>query len=247
MDTLRSELQPLLNQPQSEKIFLKFGLYLNYKSNQIEGSSLTELEAENVTIHGMGCEKPFQELLDAFNHQNAWYSLPKERRWEPKLITHQFILQLHRKVMEGVDAAKPGQYRTDFVLIKGTKVLLPHPSEVPALMDRLLEWLWTTDLHQIDIIVNFHQRFIRIHPFVDGNGRVCRLLCCFMSIMAGYSPLGFFTITKESYFDAIHKWEHESNTQFFGQLMWNEFEESIKRYRISIDPNPPGFPIYDSQ
>jgi len=227
-DTLRVELQPILKQ-QNSNVLLKF-------------------ETETVVTSGIGCSKPLQDLLDASNHQHAWeYIIRKERTWNPRLITNDFILELHAKIMSGSGEAKPGKYRSEeFVKIKGAKVLTAHPHEVPALMNRLLQWLYTTDEHPIDIIVNFHQRFVRIHPFVDGNGRACRLLCSFISLMAGYCPL-IFDLTRTVYFDAIRKWEQQSDLVPFGKLIWNEVKVAMEVYKISVDSCPPGFPLSESQ
>eukprot|EP01124_Arcella_intermedia_P011542 TRINITY_DN17947_c0_g1_i1.p1 TRINITY_DN17947_c0_g1~~TRINITY_DN17947_c0_g1_i1.p1 ORF type:complete len:354 (+),score=51.57 TRINITY_DN17947_c0_g1_i1:78-1139(+) len=218
-----------------EQMRLGYSIYLNYKSNLIEGSTLSLSETETLIRNGTACEKPIEHLLDAFNHQKAWSLLPTQNvSWRPEIITDQFILDIHSKMMAGSEEVNPGQYRKQFVKIKGSKVLLPHPKEVPALMNRLLDWLHSTHLHPIDVVVNFHQYFIRIHPFADGNGRVCRLLCSFISMMGGYSPIGFFTISRSTYFDAIRQWEQEANTLPFGQLMWSEVEESMKRWKLNV-------------
>lgn len=66
----------------------------------------------------------------------------------------------------------PGQFRNAIQLskIRSAKVLFAHGVEVEALMRKLVQWLHVTNENPIDIIVNFHQRFLRIHPFADGNG-----------------------------------------------------------------------------
>lgn len=74
--------------------------------------------------------------------------------------------------MSSFPEAFPGKFRTvnQLTIIKSAKVLLAHGVEVEAMMNKLVEWLHTTKEHPIDIVTNFHQRFLRIHPFVDGNG-----------------------------------------------------------------------------
>ena len=146
-------------------------------------------------------------------------------------FTIENILNMHKYVMLN----RPdigGKFREDFVRIKRRKV---HPLEIPTLMDQLIKWVQsTTNDHPLDMIVNFHARFIRIHPFEDGNGRMVRLLCCLFSMQSGYGVLSFDVKRKSEYFESIKDWEDNDNLNSFGEFVFKEVERTLSIYEKSI-------------
>jgi len=126
-----------------------------------------------------------------------------------------------------------GKFCEDFVRIKRRKVLTTHPLEIPTLMDQLIKWVKSTN-HPLDMIVNFHARFIQIHPFEDGNGRMVRLLCCLFSMQSEYGVLSFDIKRKREYFESIKDWEDNDNLNSFGEFVFKEVERTLSIYEKSI-------------
>jgi Fic family protein len=222
-----------LNGQEVEKLLAKLSLEQNYKSNAIEGSQLSLSETEMVIVHAVGVAKPLRDINSAVSHQRAWEEMLSIVTEPRTVITKDFILQLHSIITQDEPASFPGEFRTKFVRIKRSKVLLPHPVEVDALMTKLLHWLHTTNEHPLDIIVNFHQRFIRIHPFTDGNGRTCRLLCTLLALQDRYGPVVLHGVTTQSYFNAIRAWEQERNVTPFGELIWKDMLYTLSCYKAA--------------
>jgi len=224
-----------LNEQQLLQLFSTFSIEHNYKSNEIEGSTLTYRETELVLNTGFtSAGKPFSDFAVAISLRNAWDRMvklvqPGSKRNE---ITLEHILELHSVLAIPLPNSKPGRLRCEIhelVRVKHRETLLSHPLEVNILMQNLLNWLHTTDQHPIDIIVNFHQWFIQIHPFCDGNGRVCRLICALIALQSGYAPFLMNNTTRQVYFDAIHAWEN-GDTTLFGKVVWKEMLATTKRY-----------------
>lgn len=135
------------------------------------------------------------------------------------IIDQDFILALHRIVVEGLDPmregdVRPGAYRTDFRKISKSEHVLPAPADVKELMAGLIEFINQPMAHQMDLIkiAMVHHRFVWIHPFGNGNGRVVRLLTYAMLAKAGYidedgarllDPTAVFGLNKFRYYDML--------------------------------------------
>jgi Fic family protein len=211
----------------------KLGIYLNYSSNAIEGSALSLQETEFVLLSNGPIRAIPGDIIDAIGHQQAYQELLKIVTKPRDNFTIKDILNMHKYVMLN----RPdigGKFRENFVRIKRRKVLTAHPLEIPTLMDQLIKWVQSTNDHPLDMIVNLHARFIRIHPFEDGNGRMVRLLCCLISMQSGYGVLSFDVKRKNEYFESIKDWEDNDNLNSFGEFVFKEVERTLSIYEKSI-------------
>ncbi len=160
-----------------------------YHSNAIEGNTLTLQETkvalEGITIGG----KSIREHLEAVNHKNAILLLEDiVTKNEP--LTEWTIKSLHRLILKGIDDDNAGRYRTVNVRISGAEHLPPDQVRVPELMEKFISWYQSEamDLHPVERAARVHSDFVKIHPFVDGNGRTSRLLMNLELLKAGYPP-----------------------------------------------------------
>ena len=170
-------------------------LQLTYHSNAIEGNTLTLQETRivleaGVTIGG----HPLREHLEATNHAAAFDHLmslvsppsPTDLHIPFNLDT---VLYLHQIVMWGIDPGA-GRFRQRAVYIRGAPLTPPPPEAVPDMVATWLEWLDGAGLDYVPVVraALAHHAFEGIHPFVDGNGRVGRLLLNLLLMRAGYPP-----------------------------------------------------------
>ena len=158
-----------------------------YNSNAIEGNTLTLRETqlvieEGITVGG----KSITETLEAKNHPAAIEFIEKLVNAKSEL-TEDVILQLHKLIMSNI-AEDAGHYRTIGVRITGATFMPPPSSEVKPRMDELLKWLKENpdELTPIELAAVFHHRFVKIHPFSQGNGRTARLLMDALLMKDGY-------------------------------------------------------------
>ena len=161
---------------------------LTYTSNALEGNSLTESETKVVIEDGLTIEgKPLRDHYEAVGHAKAYdyiYNIT-----EKEGLAEEDILSLHRLFYQQINAENAGHYRTVKVYISGSRYAVAAVSKIPAEMRKLVKWYNENEkrLHPIELAAMLHQRFVFIHPFVDGNGRVARLLMNLALLRNGYT------------------------------------------------------------
>ena len=169
-----------------EKLIIEW----TYNSNAIEGNTLTLSETkvvlEGITVGG----KSIVEHLEAINHREAIRFLEElVAAHEP--LTEWNIKCLHALILKQIDGQNAGKYRWENVVIGGAVHIPPKHQQVPELMQRLIQEYcddWVT-YHPIVRATLLHGEFVKIHPFIDGNGRTSRLLLNFELMKSGYPPI----------------------------------------------------------
>lgn len=161
---------------------------LTYTSNALEGNSLTESETKVVIEDGLTIGgKPLKDVYEATGHAKAYDFLYKLMKNES--VTEENILKLHRLFYGQIDKANAGAWRKVRVFISGSRRVLPAPEKVPELMTSFVKWMVQNEgkRHPVEFAALVHQKFVYIHPFVDGNGRMARLLMNLALMRAGWT------------------------------------------------------------
>lgn len=187
---------------------------LTYTSNAIEGNSLTESETkvvleEGITIGG----KRLIEHLEAIGHSDAYnyiYNLIKNNE-----ITIEDICRLHHLFYFRIDEENAGRYRKTRAIITGSQYSLPVPAQLPDLMNELVVSIkkLRKEKHPVEAAALAHKEFVFIHPFVDGNGRVARLLMNLILLQEGYEIAIIPPVVRNQYIQALEK-AHKNDTDF---------------------------------
>ncbi|MBI9037699.1 MAG: Fic family protein [Bacteroidales bacterium] len=197
-------LRPL-SEEQNEELKKYYKIGLTYSSNALEGNSLTESETriaieDGLTVAG----KPLKDYYEAIGHARSFDLLFQLAKKEA--FTEEDIKQLHKLFFQGIDAEKAGLYRNIRVFISGSKYSLPRPEEVPSKMKQfVLELGINPGLHPVIWASELHKRFVFIHPFIDGNGRVARLLMNFALLQNSYPITIIPPIRRIDYINALEK------------------------------------------
>ena len=159
-----------------------------YHSNAIEGNTLTLQETKLVLEEGLTIGgKSLREHLEASNNAKAFDRM-EELAKKKLAIDHVTIQEIHEIVTRGI-IEDAGRYRTRNVRITGTVKAPPDWSKIVKLMDELIEKITEGKEQPIEIASLLHHRFVEIHPFSDGNGRVARLLTNLYLIARDYPPV----------------------------------------------------------
>jgi Fic family protein len=182
-----------------KKLHEEMRLLHTYHSNAIEGNTLTLSETrlvleEGLTIGG----KSLREHLETTNNAKA-FDFIESMTGNKKKIDHITIQQIHEIVTMGI-LEEAGKYRTKNVRITGAIKTPPDWSKVVDLMDELIENIEKSEKNPIETSAFLHHRFVEIHPFIDGNGRVARLLTNLYLIGIGYSPIVIKTEDRKKYY-----------------------------------------------
>ncbi|RZJ82990.1 MAG: Fic family protein, partial [Chryseobacterium sp.] len=223
---LKQQLDALrpIGKEQEDRIMQKFRLDWNYHSNNLEGNSLTYGETKALLMHGITAQgKPLKDHFEITGHNEAINWIVEIVNGD-RPLTENFIRELHILLLKQpyeVDAVTPdgkptkkiikvGEYKTspNHVQTKTGEIFyFATPEETAAEMADLMAWYRekTGDekLNPILIAAEFHYKFIRIHPFDDGNGRTARILMNFILMKFGYPPVIVKTEDKANYFAAL--------------------------------------------
>lgn len=199
-----------------------------YHSNAIEGNTLTLSETklvleEGITIGG----KSLREHLEAINNARA-FDLIMDIAKGKQAIDHVTIQQIHEEVMKGI-IEDAGKYRTKNVRITGATNAPPDWSKVAKLMDELIEKIATRRGHSVENAAFLHHRFVEIHPFIDGNGRVARLLTNLYLIAQGYPPVVLKTEDRGKYYKFLRAAD-AGNLAPFANFIAKAVDESLTMY-----------------
>jgi len=202
-----------------------------YNSNAIEGNTLTLNETRLVLVEGMTIKgKPLKDHLEATNHKEAIdyvYRLSKEA----SDIAVEPLFKLHEIVLEGIEKEFSGKYRPGQVRILGANFISPNSLKVPQLMEDFVIWAKDNSGHIniIKYVATLHYKFVWIHPFVDGNGRVARLLMNLMLIRAGYPPAIILNSDRKKYYNALSRADRGDFETFF-KVIGQAVERSLDLY-----------------
>jgi len=203
-----------------------------YHSDAIEGNTLTLQETklvleEGVTIGG----KPLKDHIEARNDAEA-FDLMIELVNSKKKISQEIIQQIHEFVTKGI-LTKPGQYRTENVAIAGAKIRPPSYLKIVKLMDEYVQNIEKLKLQNIKKAAFIHHEFVRIHPFIDGNGRVARLLTNFYLMKKGYPPIIIQKEDRKNYYKSLNKADL-GDLSDFATFIAGAVNESIQYYLSSF-------------
>src|SRR3989344_1704422 len=201
---------------------------LTYNSNAIEGSSLSLEETDFVINKNIVPEgKSLREIYEAQNHVEALRFL-KEYQGD---LNEKLILILHSIITKNVLDRFSGAYRKTQVRIFGSNVAFPPADKVPQLIKNLIYWYKKNKnkYHPFELAVLFSMKLVSIHPFVDGNGRVSRLIMNFILQKNGYPWINVYVKQREDYLKAVRKANDEDYTQILDYLI-KTLKENLKDF-----------------
>ena len=216
IDELKRALDQLRPLPTEvvARIEQKLRLDSSYHSNALEGNRLTLGETRSLILHGLTAQgKPMRDHLDIKGHDEAVKAIV-EAVDRSESLNEAFIRQLHCVLLKDpyeIDAITPDGQPAKRVISIGSYKMQPNnvrtstgetyyftpPEQVKPAMTDLIDWYRRSEVrgeHPLVVAATFHYRFVRIHPFDDGNGRMARLLMNMILIKHGYTvaivPIG---------------------------------------------------------
>lgn len=217
-------LQPLKTEDQT-RLDRKFMLEFNYNSNHIEGNTLTYGQTEQLLLFGKAVDVANMKDLEDMKASNLALNMMKEQAASEYPLTESFIRQLHHTLLRDdykVYRQLPGGETTSYTVHAGRYKTRPNsvitptgekfeyasPEETPALMTDLVAWYREAE-HQGVLSVGelcslFHYRYIRIHPFEDGNGRIARLLVNYILLRHKYPMIVIKSADKSNYLNTLN-------------------------------------------
>ena len=232
VDSLKRKLDSKRPLPKETLKSLRESINLEwtYNSNGIEGNTLTLRETqvvlEGITVGG----KSIKEHLEAINHEKAILFLDDLVK-DNEPISEWNIKNIHQLILKDIDNENAGRYRKENVTIKGATHIPPDYLKVPELMEKLiLTYNTWNEYHPIIQAALLHGELVKIHPFVDGNGRTSRLLMNLDLMNSGYNPVIIKKESRLKYYEALDKAHTTGNYTDFVKLVTKLEVEMLKKY-----------------
>lgn len=210
-----------------------FRVELTYNSNAIEGNNLNRRETALVIEKGITVKgKTLTEHLEATNHAEAIdYIKGLATETKRTKLTKLDVLNIHKLILQKIDQQNAGKYRATNVALAGSDVVLPESVKVPELMEEFFAWLKAKNSdHPVLIAADAHYKLVRIHPFVDGNGRAARLLMNLLLMRVGYPITVIGNDRREEYIDALEKAHLIDDMTDFYMLIAQAVDNSLDIY-----------------
>lgn len=209
----------------------KFKLEFNYNSNHLEGNTLTYGQTKLLFMFGETSGNASLKDYEEMKAHNVGLEMVKlEAKDKERPLTESFIRELNRTILvqdywknaktsDGQNTRmliKVGEYKSrpnSVITATGETFNYASPEETMAFMSSLVKWYNQEaekgTLSPIELAALLHYRYIRIHPFEDGNGRIARLLVNFVLYQYGYPMIIIHTEDKSNYLNILHQCDVE--------------------------------------
>lgn len=226
-------VQPL-SKEQEDLLRNKFTAEYNFNSNHIEGNTLTYGQTELLLLFGkVSGEGDLKDFVDMKASQVSVEMVKEMVQDKTMPLTQNFIRQLHKVLLRedytvyrdlpdgGTTSytVHAGQYKTrpnSVITRYGDRFEYASPEETPLLMTDLVDWYNAAEpegkLSPVELAALFHYRYIRIHPFEDGNGRIARLMVNYILARHGWPMIVIRNRKKAEYLEALHRSDQKVGT-----------------------------------
>ena len=220
------DIQPL-SEKDRERLSRRFTVDFNYNSNHIEGNTLTYGQTEILLLFGKVIgEADIHDVQEMTASNVGLRMMTVEANLKETPLTQNFIRTLHKTLLRedymvysnlptGVQTSyviHAGQYKTrpnSVITRYGERFEYASPEETPGLMSDLVDWYNKAEqegkLSPVELAALFHYRYVRIHPFEDGNGRIARLMMNYILTRHDYPMVVVRSRKKSEYIEALHQ------------------------------------------
>ncbi|MDP2750507.1 MAG: Fic family protein [Nanoarchaeota archaeon] len=230
-DIKRGFSKEIRSMPKSDKAKAteSFLIKFTYNTQRIEGSKLTLRETANLLEEGISPkEKPVRDIKEAEAHKKVFYNVLDYK----KELSLSIVLNWHRKLFWETKPDTAGKIRAHGVAISGSKFTPPSPVELNPLLNDFFKWYSKNKdkIHPVELAALVHLKFVTIHPFGDGNGRISRLMMNFVLNKRKYPLLDIPYENRNSYYNALERSQVKKDENIFGQWFVKKYIKENKRF-----------------
>lgn len=202
-----------------------------YHGTHIEGNQLHKDEAKDVLMGRDVLARP-RDIQEIINYRKVVECIDEEANRKIEKITEPLVKKFHKIIVEKIlPAEQSGEYRMKQVVVRNSQTgevtfRPPPPMEVPFLMREFMYWLNRDDKDEMHPVIKAgiaHHELVRIHPFIDGNGRVARSLATLVLFLGGYDIRRFFSLEEYYDKDALTYYENLQRASAGNLTAWLEY------------------------
>ena len=190
-----------------------------YNSNAIENSTLTLEETEKILLQiDLDRYISERELFEAKNLARVVsYINTKAKERELNL---ELILFLHKMLISNIRDDIAGRFRKDNEYVRVGNHIAPNPKEVIERLEKMLvEYNVTSYENIIKRIAKLHLAFEYTHPFIDGNGRIGRVINNYLLLREGFVPINIKFIDQKLYYNAFQEFDEKEKTSLMEEII----------------------------
>lgn len=198
-----------------------FEITYTHDSTAIEGNTLSLMETKVVLEDGISVGgKRLREIYEVVNHRKA-YRFVKKKISEGMLLDEVTVKDIHAILMENIFMG--GFYRDVNVRITGAAHIPPDPQEAyRQIKNFYADLIWRNrENDPITLAAWSHAEFVRIHPFIDGNGRTSRLIMNYQLMSKGLLPISIPRVERLEYFKCLEEYALTGNIELFADYLAN--------------------------
>jgi len=189
-----------------------------YNSNAIENSTLSLEETEKILLQiDLDRYISEREIFEAKNLGRVVSYINK--RAKEQELDLDVILSLHKMLISNIRDDVAGRFRSDSEYVRVGSHIAPGPKEVTDRLQRMLaEYNAASHESIIKRIARLHLTFEYIHPFVDGNGRIGRVINNYLLIREGFVPINIKFIDRKKYYEAFREFDGKGSTAIMEEI-----------------------------
>lgn len=202
-----------------------------FNSNAIENSTLTLEETDKILLQiDLDRFISERELFETKNLARVvTYINTKAKEQELNL---EMILLLHKMLLSNIGDDVSGRFRKDDEWVRVANHIAPNPNQVVELLEgMLIKYYSSANQNIIKRLALMHLNFENIHPFVDGNGRIGRILNNYILIREGYVPINIKFIDRKQYYNAFQEFDSKGKTtimeEIIGKALTNSYHKRL--------------------
>lgn len=211
----------LMPKTAKKKYIQNFMITFTYDTNRIEGSTLSLKETARLLERGITPKKPIEDVKETEAHKEVFYEMMNHQ----KDLNLDVVLYWHMLLFKNTKQDIAGKIRKHSVGVAGSKAEFPFAAELNILLKEFFRWFHKNKkkLHPVELAALVHLKFVSIHPFSDGNGRISRLIMNFILHKAKYPMLNIHYSNRDSYYTALERAQLNEKDYIFARYL-------IKRY-----------------
>ena len=206
-----------------------FAIKFTYNTQRIEGSTLTRKETADLLQRGITpSAKPIRDVKEAETHRNLFFEMLEYK----KELNNQIVLYWHKKLLEQTKSDIAGKIRAHGVAIARSKFIPPMAIELETLLKEFFDWYKNNKdkIHPVKLAALVHLKFVTIHPFSDGNGRISRIIMNFVLNKNKYPMLDITYEKRTSYYNALERAQIKGQENIFVQWFFKRYIEEYRRF-----------------
>lgn len=202
-----------------------------YNSNAIENSTLTLEETEKILLQiDLDRFITEREIFEAKNLARVVAYIDKKAKEQE--LNLDGILSLHKMLLSNIRDDVAGRFRKDNEYVRVGSHIAPNPKEVVGRLEKTLaEYNAASHENIIKRIAGLHLAFEYTHPFVDGNGRIGRVINNYLLIREGFVPINIKFIDRKKYYEAFKEYDEKNSTtvmeEIVGKALTNSYHKRL--------------------